>query len=53
VLAGLRTGLKRLLFRGEAAVLAKLREIAQPLAAEILTPTELPSEVRPHPWGGP
>lgn len=53
VLAGLRTGLKRLLFRGEAAVLAKLREIAQPVDAEVLTPTELPAEVRAHPWGGP
>jgi hypothetical protein len=53
VLAGLRTGLKRLLFRGEVVVLAKLREIAQQLDAEIRTPTELPAEVRPHPWGGP
>lgn len=53
VLAGLRTGLKRLLFRGEWAVLVKLREIAQQLDAAVLTPSELPAEIRPHPWGGP
>lgn len=53
VLAGLRTGVKRLLFRGEGAILAKLREIAQQLDAEILAPTELPAEVRTHPRGGP
>lgn len=53
VLAGLRTGAKRLLFRGEPTLLAKLREIAMQLDAEVLAPDELPAEIRPHPWGRP
>ena len=53
VLAGLRTGLRRLLFRGEPDVLVKLRDIALQLGATVLTTAELPAEGPPHPWGEP
>ena len=42
VLAGLRTGLRRLVFRGGGEVLAKLQDIAAQLGAEVLAAVEPP-----------
>jgi hypothetical protein len=50
-LGGLRTGLRRILFRGVDDVRGRLSDIAAQMSARILAPDDLPGEILPHPWG--
>jgi hypothetical protein len=43
VLAGLRAGLRRLIYRGDAAVLARLNDMAVQLGGEVKADLDLPT----------